>query len=357
MSFYEIRFPTNISYGSSGGPGFSTTIVGLDTGAEQRVSRWSKSKRQYDVSYGVKTFQDLQDVLEFYMSVKGAAYGFRYKDWIDFTTASDGRSSYDVDSAYVPLYTNTTGVTIATNLSLQLTKRYNVTQDGTYGSTDVVIRNITKPVFSKIKIARSTDGSTFTPITQGVGGWTVNTTTGIVTVSSSANILATETVYGACEFDVPVRFTKSIDGLLSVSIDTFDTGNSDSIELVEIVDHSEHFDEYFYGGSSIIAVDGDITITVGQGRVIALDPANASGDKVILPDPFSLPTGGPYFYIVNRHATRTMVLSDAREETSGHTSYQSVGASGTLAANSSTTMWINEYSDGSRQWHRWDTNP
>ena len=356
MSFYEIRFPTNISYGSAGGPGFSTTVVGLDTGAEQRVSRWSKSKRQYDVSYGVKTFQDLQDVLEFYMSVKGAAYGFRYKDWIDFTTATDGRSSYEDDSAYVPLYTNTTGDTIAVNLSLQLTKRYSVV-DADGGDTPAVIRNLTKPVKDKIKIARSSNGSTFTEITQGLSGWTVNTTTGIVTVSSGAAIEDDETVYGACEFDVPVRFTKDMDDLLSISIDTFDTGNTDAISLVEIIDHSEHFDEYFYGGSSTITVNGDITIAFGQGRVIALDPENASGDKVILPDPWSLPPGGPYFYLLNRHASYTMELSDAREEAARHASNSSVGLSGTLAADSSTTMWISEFSDGSRQWNKWDTNP
>ena len=355
MSFYEIRFPINISYGSSGGPGFSTTIVGLDTGAEQRVSRWSKSKRQYDVSYGIKTFQDLQDVLEFYMSVKGAAYGFRYKDWIDFTTATDGRSSYEDDSAYVPLFTNSTGETIEDTQYLQLTKRYSVAEDDG-GDTTVVIRNLTKPVKGKVKIAWwNTATSAFVELGENtLGGWSVNTTTGIVTLVY--DILDGVTVYGACEFDVPVRFTKSMDELLSVSIDTFDTGNTDAIELVEVIDHSEHFDEYFYGGSSTITVGADITIAFGQGRVIALDP-DASGHTVVLPDPFSLPPGGPYFYLLNRHASYTMELSDAREEDDEHDSYASEGISGTFAADSSTTMWISEFSDGSRQWNRWDTNP
>ncbi len=36
MSFTEIRFPENISYGSIGGPEFSTDVVTTHNGCEQR---------------------------------------------------------------------------------------------------------------------------------------------------------------------------------------------------------------------------------------------------------------------------------------------------------------------------------
>jgi hypothetical protein len=36
MAFHEVRFPTDISYGSSGGPEFSTDIVITSSGHEQR---------------------------------------------------------------------------------------------------------------------------------------------------------------------------------------------------------------------------------------------------------------------------------------------------------------------------------
>lgn len=36
MSFTEIRFPENISYGSAGGPEFSTDVVTTHNGCEQR---------------------------------------------------------------------------------------------------------------------------------------------------------------------------------------------------------------------------------------------------------------------------------------------------------------------------------
>jgi len=354
MSFYEIQFPDNISYGSSGGPGFSTTIVGLDTGAEQRVSRWSKARRKYDVSYGVKTYQDLQDVIKFYMAVKGAAYGFRYKDWLDFTTAIDGRSDYTDDSALVPLFSNNTELDMEDNMYIQLQKRYQLTQIDGSGDTTVVIRNITKPVrkqsFSRVRIAISDDGGiTFTNIPS--GNYSVNETTGIVTYMDTLE--PGWTVFGSCEFDVPVRFTKSMDDLLSVSLDTFDTGNSDSIELIEIVDHNEHFDEYFYGGSSTISVESDITLSVGQGRVIALDP-DASGHKIILPDPYYLAPGGPYFYLINQHNSRTMLLRDARGEESNHDGLSN-GLSETLSGSKTGTMWINEFGDSTRQWYFWQS--
>ena len=41
--FVETQFPTDISYNSAGGAGFSTTIYQSSSGREQRNSNWSKS--------------------------------------------------------------------------------------------------------------------------------------------------------------------------------------------------------------------------------------------------------------------------------------------------------------------------
>jgi uncharacterized protein (TIGR02217 family) len=352
MSFYEIQFPDNISYGSSGGPGFATTIVGLDTGAEQRVSRWSKARRKYDVSYGVKTYQDLQDVLAFYMSVKGSAFGFRYKDWLDFTTASDGRSAYNGQD--VAVYTNSTGGATSGTTEVQLTKRYSSTNlDGS--TTPAVIRNITKPVLNKVSIAiKLTSGSWGVP-----PSFTVNTATGVLTIA--AGIADGATIYAGCEFDVPVRFAKEVDDLLSVTLETFDSGNTDTIELIEIVEHGEHNDEYFYGGSTTLTITGDATLAPSQGRVIVLVP-NSASHTLTLPDPWSMQPGGPHFYLVNG-STNAIALRDARGELSagdGHASTSSaklnVSLPGSASAGSTATMWINEFADGSRQWWVWSSS-
>ena len=42
MSFAEVRFPDDISYGSSGGPEYSTDIVETQSGHEQRNANWAE---------------------------------------------------------------------------------------------------------------------------------------------------------------------------------------------------------------------------------------------------------------------------------------------------------------------------
>ncbi|RYE16938.1 MAG: TIGR02217 family protein, partial [Sphingobacteriaceae bacterium] len=49
QSFKEIRFPEDISYGSSGGPGYSTDIITVNSGAEQRNINWNQARSKYNV--------------------------------------------------------------------------------------------------------------------------------------------------------------------------------------------------------------------------------------------------------------------------------------------------------------------
>ncbi len=349
MSFYETLFPTDISYGSSGGPGFATTIVGLDTGAEQRVSRWSKARRKFDIAYGVKTYSQLQSVIEFYMSVKGAAYGFRYKDWTDFTTATDGRSAYTFGD--VPLRTNTTGGNVPSGeFTCQMAKRYSVTQvDGS--STSVVVRDIVKPVKNSVAIGKKLEGSS-TVVVIDESNWTVNTATGVVTINEE--VLGSgggtgTTIYGGCEFDVPVRFTKEMDDIMSMTLDTFDSGSMDSIELIEVTDHGEHLDEFFYGGSSTLTLTGNASLAYTQGRAVVLE--NTTGESVwlTLPDPQTSPPGGPYFFLLNVSAVNTINLSDSGSYGGGVA--EQLAAE--LERDKGCTMWISEFEDGTRQWRFW----
>lgn len=55
MSFEEIQFPADISYGARGGPEYSTDIVEMFSGKEQRNINWSQARARYTVSHGVKT--------------------------------------------------------------------------------------------------------------------------------------------------------------------------------------------------------------------------------------------------------------------------------------------------------------
>ena len=97
MAFHEERFPVDISYGSQGGPIRKTNIVQLDSGYEHRNTNWQHSKRRYNVNYGIKTYNQIHTVIEFWEARMGPLYGFRYKDWADFKSCAPTLSITNTD--------------------------------------------------------------------------------------------------------------------------------------------------------------------------------------------------------------------------------------------------------------------
>ena len=89
MSFIDQQFPTDISYGSSGGPSWKTEIVPVMSGVEYRNQRWSKTRYKFDVSMGVRTASQMSDLLSFFHEMRGAFHSFRYKDWNDYTVTDE----------------------------------------------------------------------------------------------------------------------------------------------------------------------------------------------------------------------------------------------------------------------------
>ena len=84
MSFDEVRFPTAISYGSIGGPEFSTEVIVLSNGHERRNQNWTYPRERWNVAYGVKAREHLIDLVEFFYARRGRAIGFRFKNHDDF---------------------------------------------------------------------------------------------------------------------------------------------------------------------------------------------------------------------------------------------------------------------------------
>lgn len=85
MSFHEVLFPPEIAYGASGGPKFKTAVFSADSGYEQRTLDWKDVRAEYDVSHTVKNPEQRDALLNFFMARRGMAYGFRFKDWNDYT--------------------------------------------------------------------------------------------------------------------------------------------------------------------------------------------------------------------------------------------------------------------------------
>ena len=99
MSFHEVRFPAALSVGSSGGPERRTEIVTLSNGFEERNSPWAHSRRRYDAGLGVRSLDDLAEVIAFFEARQGQLYGFRWKDWTDFKSCAPSAAPSALDQA------------------------------------------------------------------------------------------------------------------------------------------------------------------------------------------------------------------------------------------------------------------
>lgn len=270
----NLLFPDDISYGSSGGAGFKTTVVQMGSGHETRIPRWEYPLHQFNVAYGVKTQEQVAAVKAVYLAAQGANLGFRFKDFSDFSTGQhDVGTPSDTDVVI--------GVGDASKTTFQLIKKYTANGYET-------IRTITKPVAGTVVIA--VNG---TPVAT---GWTVNVTTGVVTFTTAPGAAASITA--GFEFDVPVRFGEDADRLLSASIDDFSNRSISSITLVEVKESLIVYDPFPYGGSQELSFSADIALSYGVARLWVMEPT-ASGKSVILPDPASLPTGNLHFAILN----------------------------------------------------------
>ena len=160
MIVKEIRFPVDISYGSQGGPGYSTAIAETSSGYEQAIIKWSKARHRYDVSYGLRNQVQLEAVIAFFHIVRGRGYGFRFKDWADYKSCTDAATPTALDQSL--------GIGDGADLTFQLQKTY------VYGAESYA-RTIMKPVSGTtlVSIQNVTDPR-----------WAVSTVTGIVTFSA-----------------------------------------------------------------------------------------------------------------------------------------------------------------------------
>jgi uncharacterized protein (TIGR02217 family) len=205
IPFHEVRFPTAIAFGASGGPERKTDIVSLASGYEERNSRWANSRRSYNAGYGVRSLDDIHAVIAFFEERRGRLYGFRWKDRADFQSCAPGAAAAATDQMI--------GTGDGAALTFQLAK--------TYGADAPWTRTIAKPVAGTVLIAVAGVLAT--------SGWSVDTTTGQVTFTSAPADGAAVTA--GFQFDVPVRFDTD---KLAINLTNFAAGEVPSIPLTEI---------------------------------------------------------------------------------------------------------------------------
>lgn len=205
MAFHDVRFPTSLSLGALGGPERRTEIVSLANGFEERNSPWSQSRRRYDAGLGLRSLDDLHEVLAFFEARMGQLHAFRWKDHADFRSCAPSDRPSPLDQ--------TLGLGDGTTKAFQLRKGYS-----SGGVTHW--REIRKPVAGTVRVAvNGTERN----------DWTLDASTGLVTFATAPATGAAVTA--GFEFDVPVRFDTDA---IRVQVSGFQSGEVPAVPVIEV---------------------------------------------------------------------------------------------------------------------------
>ncbi|MBR9764664.1 MAG: DUF2460 domain-containing protein [Rhodobacteraceae bacterium] len=208
MSFHEVRFPANLSFGSTGGPERRTEVVTLANGFEERNTPWLHSRRRFDAGVSMRSLDDVETLIAFFEARQGQLHGFRWKDWSDYKSC---RPSAEVDYRD-QVIAQGDGVTH----SFQLLKTYT-------SGLQSYARPITKPVQGTVRAGVEDD-----ELQDGIH-YSVDVTTGLITFVTAPN--EGMDVTAGFEFDVPVRFDTD---RIQTSVASFRAGDVPNVPVVEV---------------------------------------------------------------------------------------------------------------------------
>lgn len=200
--FAEVQFPPKVSFGSSGGPGFRTSIFEMDSGQIGGVIEWDRIRSRFNVKLDFVDEVQLAAVQDHFYAMRGMGIGFRYKDWQDFKISNQNFFVGD-------------GVTT----SFQLFKRY-------ISGAHKFDRIIKKPVVGSlgdilIDNVAQTDGTDFV----------IDFITGFVNFDV-APVRGSVGRVSLIEFDVPSRFDTDF---LDIAVSEFQQFAVASIPIIEIL--------------------------------------------------------------------------------------------------------------------------
>lgn len=168
MAFIEERLLDCVSYGTQGGPSWVTRRIGLRSGIIRRNAMRSRPLYRFIVLYQNLNPEDHENVIAAFNACRAGVYGFRVKDWSDFTASNE-------------LVTTGTGAP----QTIQLSKLYEF-------HTENLSRPIRKPVSGTVTMTQN--GS---PLSA-----SIDYTTGLATFTASVG----QIVRWSGQFDVPVTF-------------------------------------------------------------------------------------------------------------------------------------------------------
>tara|TARA_R110002110_G_scaffold24174_10_gene90986 strand:+ start:1544 stop:2182 length:639 start_codon:yes stop_codon:yes gene_type:complete len=210
MAFHDIRFPLDIAFGSTGGPERRTEIVTLGSGFEERNSPWASSRRRYNAGYGLRSLDDVYELIAFFEARQGRLTGFRWKDRADWKSCAPGAAIAPGDQVI--------GTGDGETRNFQLVKTY-VSGAGDY------TRVIAKPVAGSLRV--SVAGVEKMIETD----FTLDAASGMVTFAEAQTPAEGATVTAGFAFDVPVRFDTDF---LEINLSAFEAGSIPHIPIIEV---------------------------------------------------------------------------------------------------------------------------
>lgn len=210
MTTLSTIFPTGIGFGSIATSNWNKRRVVTPAGYAQVNQLFDQALMRFDVSSGVKSLDDCHELIRFFNVMQANDAVVLFTDKTDFKSCAPQQVVSATDSHI--------GTGDGADVTFQLSKRYSA------GGLNYD-RRITRPVAGTVKVAvagvEKTIGSDFT----------VNTTTGLVTMSTPPANLAEVTA--GFHFYVPVDF---VDSSLDWVLEKFIAGSLGNIILEEVVE-------------------------------------------------------------------------------------------------------------------------
>jgi len=200
-AFEDVAFPIALGREAAVEPAFSTAIVTVAGGAEQRNSEWADARLTFDAGPGLRSEADVHALIAFFRARRGAAVGFRLQDPFDHSSNGMVGAPGDADQLL--------GLGDGVRTEFPLIKAYGAQ-----------IRRITRPVAGTVRVSVDAE--------EMATGWAL-ADKGMVAFDAAPADGAE--IRAGFRFDLPVRFAED---RLSLSRATFAAGDIPSVPLIEI---------------------------------------------------------------------------------------------------------------------------
>lgn len=110
MGFISAILDEEVAYGFEGGPEYSTAVVDLENGLEDRDSAWMYPRHKYSAKFDNLPDAAREMIINVFHVTRGKRHSFKFKDWNDFEAVAQ------------PL--NVPAAMVGTLLPVQLYKTY-----------------------------------------------------------------------------------------------------------------------------------------------------------------------------------------------------------------------------------------